>query len=64
MSEEPDELEFIREAIRDLHRSLDLREHSISAAWTALHRIEKILDMPWKDGAEQTARAEKIKAGK
>jgi hypothetical protein len=59
-----DELEFIREAIRDYHNSLDLREHGGVAASNALHKIEQILEMPWEQGAEQARRAEKIRAGK
>ena len=56
--------EKIREAIRDYHHSLDLREHGGVAAGNALHKIEQILEMPWVQGAEQARRAEKIRTGK
>ena len=55
----------IRAAIHDLHLSLDLRENGHVAAWNAIHKIERILDIPqWEAGAEQARRAEKIRSGK
>ena len=54
----------VKEAIRDHHQSLDLRENGGDSAWRTIKRIEQILDMPWVQGAEQARRAEKIKVGK
>ena len=54
----------IRDAIRDHHQALDLRENGGDSAWRTIKRIEQILEMPWTQGAEQARRAEKIKVGK
>ena len=50
------QMQLIKEIIRDFHMALDLRENGGTAGWKALLDIQKILDMPWVQGAEQTRR--------
>ena len=49
-------LKSIRDVISDFHMALDLRENGGTAGWKALLDIQKILDMPWVQGVEQTRR--------
>ena len=58
ISAEQAQLESIRQIILDFHMALDLRENGGTAGWKALLDIQKVLDMPWVQGVEQTRRRE------
>ena len=49
-------VDLIRQIIQDFHLALDLRENGGTAGWKALLDIQKVLDMPWVQGVEQTRR--------
>ncbi|WP_441280623.1 hypothetical protein [Tardiphaga sp. 862_B3_N1_1] len=46
----------IRLAVRDYHYALDTRQHGGVAADKAIKAIERVLDMPWQQGAEAAQR--------
>ena len=46
------DLEQVKQVIRDYHFALDLRQNGGQAAWHAVEKLEKIFDMPWKQGDE------------
>lgn len=56
---EDTKLKQIEQALRDYHLALDLREHGGSAAHHFVDRCQKILEMPWKQGEEETRRAKR-----
>ena len=51
-----DNIDKIRNTLREFHLALDMREHNAAASWAAITRIEGILDMPYQQGVEESRR--------
>ena len=55
-----DKLQLIIQQLESYHLALDLRQHAGTAAQNFVQNVERILDMPWKQG-EAVTRAGKGK---
>jgi hypothetical protein len=51
-----EKLDAICTVIREFHLALDMREHNAAASWAAISKVAAILDMPYRQGAEESRR--------